>query len=204
MNTSIEQGENLYVNMNPNGDGVQALFDYGLFVPEGNKFVIGLPAPNSGLRRRFINKLQVKKRVKYSDKFTFKAAGLPYFRVQALSEFEVEELMKDLCDPEKLSGIKQLIKSPSLHTKGKASFSCKEEVVALNTLAVHLRDELSGKVTGIPEDEHILKGTISEKLRTAVSFRFKFKKLVTKYLDIVSARAIETKRECLSRKRDEL
>ena len=104
----------------------------------------------------------------------------------------------------KLSELKKIFNSPSLHIQSNSLYSCKDEVVALNLLSLHLRDELSGKSTGMPEDEEILTQDIPERQRTAVEFRLKFKRLVTNYLDITSARAIETKRECLSRKRDEL
>ena len=52
-------------------------------------------------------------------------------------------------------------------------------MVALNLLSLHLRDELSGKSTGMLEDEEILTQDIPERQRTAVEFRLKFKRLVT-------------------------
>ena len=107
-------------------------------------------------------------------------------------------------NPSKLSELKKVFNSPSLHVGTNPSYSCKDEVVALNLLTLHLRDEMLGRTTGMPQDEEILTKDIPTRQRIAVEFRLKFKKLVTNYLDITSARAIETKRECLSRKRDEL
>ena len=200
---NVQQGDKLHINMNPSADGTQSLFDYGLFVPEGTKFTDDLPTPNSEMRRNFSEKLKIRNQIIYSSRFTFKSAALPYFRVKALSDKEVEDLMKNLYGT-KLSNLSHVIKSPSLHKDSKPEFSCKEEVVALNTMSLHLRDTLNGKVTGIPQDEEILSGKISERRRIAVSYRLAFKKIVTKFLDVASARAIEIKRECLSRKRDEL
>ena len=175
-----------------------------MFASEGSKFFSLLPELNSRMRRRLAEMLKLKKRVKYSEKFTFKAAGLPSFRVQALSDKDVDKLVRIGSNEKKLSELKNIFNSPSLHIQSNSFYSCKDEVVALNLLSLHLRDELSGKSTGMPEDEEILTQDIPERQRTAVEFRLKFKRLVTNYLDVTSARAIETKRECLSRKRDEL
>ena len=203
-NATVQEGETILIDVNPAGDSVQTLLEYGLFVPEGSRFFVPLPEQNSRTRRRLVDMLDIKKRIKYSDRFTFKAAGLPNFRVQALSDNEVETLVREGTNPTTLLELKKTFKSPSLHAEGKPSYSCKDEVVALNLLSVHLRDEMSDKSSGMPEDEAILAQDVSLRRRTSVAFRLKFKKLVTNYLDITSARAIETKRECLSRKRDEL
>ena len=175
-----------------------------MFASEGSKFFSLLPELNSRMRRRLAEMLKLKKRVKYREKFTFKAAGLLSFRVQTLSDKDVDKLVRIDSNEKKLSELKKIFNSPSLHIQSNSLYSCKDEVVALNLLSLHLRDELSGKSTGMPEDEEILTQDIRERQRTAVEFRLKFKRLVTNYLDVTSARAIETKRECLSRKRDEL
>ena len=204
INSTVQEGETIFIDFSPKGDSVQTLFEYGVFASEGSKFFSPLPELNSRMRRRLADMLKLKKRVKYSDKFTFKAAGLPSFRVQALSDKDVDKLVRVGSNEKKLSELKKVFNSPSLHIQSNSFYSCKDEVVALNLLSLHLRDELSGKSTGMPEDEEILTQDIPERQRTAVEFRLKFKRLVTNYLDITSARAIETKRECLSRKRDEL
>ena len=59
--------------------------------------------------------LKLKKRVKYSEKFTFKAAGLPSFRVQALSDKDVDKLVRIGSNEKKLSELKKIFNSPSLH-----------------------------------------------------------------------------------------
>ena len=204
VNSTVKEGDTIFIDFSPKGDSVQTLFEYGVFASEGSKFFSPLPELNSRMRRRLADMLKLKKRVKYSDKFTFKAAGLPSFRVQALSDKDVDKLVRIGSNEKKLSELKKVFNSPSLHIQSNSFYSCKDEVVALNLLSLHLRDELSGKSTGMPEDEEILTQDIPERQRTAVEFRLKFKRLVTNYLDITSARAIETKRECLSRKRDEL
>lgn len=204
VNTTIEEGDTLFIDVNPNGDSVQTLLQYGLFVSEGSKFFTPLPEQKSRMRRRFVDMLKLKKKIKYSEKFTFKAAGLPSFRVQALSDKDVDALVRAGSNPSKLSELNKVFNSPSLHVGTNPSYSCKDEVVALNLLTLHLRDEMLGRTTGMPQDEEILTKDIPTRQRIAVEFRLKFKKLVTNYLDITSARAIETKRECLSRKRDEL
>lgn len=204
VNSTVEKGDTIHIDMNPKGDSVQTLFEYGVFQPTGSKFFSLLPEQKSRMRRRLVGMLKLRRRIKYSDRFTFKAAGLPHFRVQALSEENVNELVRVASNAEKLSELKKIFNSPSLHTRGNAFYSCKDEVVALNLLSLHLRDEMSGRSTGMPQDEDILSQKISKRQRIAVEFRLKYKKLVTNYLDITSARVIETKRECLSRKRDEL
>lgn len=204
VNATVQEGDTIFVDVNPTGDSIQTLLEYGVFVPEGSKFFSPLPEQNSRMRRRFVEMLKLKKKVKYSEKFTFKAAGLPNFRVQALSDKQVDDLVRAGSNPSKLSELKKIFNSPSLHVESNPMYSCKDEVVALNLLSLHLRDEMSGRTTGMPQDEDILTKDIPARLRTAVEFRLKFKRLVTNYLDITSARAIETKRECLSRKRDEL
>lgn len=203
-NTTVQEGDTVFIDVNPTGDSVQTLFEYGVFESKGSKFFTPLPELNSRMRRRLAEMLKLKKRVKYSDKFTFKAAGLPIFRIQALADKEVNDLVRVGSNAGKLSELKKILNSPSLHTQSTPLYSCKDEVVALNLLSLHLRDEMSGRSTGMPQDEEILSQDISRRQRIAVEFRLKFKKLVTNYLDITSARAIETKRECLSRKRDEL
>ena len=204
VNATVQEGETIFIDVNPMGDSIQTLLEYGVFVPEGSKFFSPLPEQNSRMRRRFVEMLKLKKRVKYSERFTFKAAGLPNFRVQALSDKQMDDLVRDGSNPSKLSELKKIFNSPSLYVESNPLYSCKDEVVALNLLSLHLRDEMSGRTTGMPQDEDVLTKDIPARLRTAVEFRLKFKKLVTNYLDITSARAIETKRECLSRKRDEL
>ena len=204
VNSTVQEGDTIFIDVNPTGDSVHTLLEYGVFVSEGSKFFTPLPKLNSRMRRRLVDMLKLKKRVKYSDKFTFKAAGLPSFRVQALSDKEVDNLVRVGSNAGKLSELKKVFNSPSLHTQSNSFYSCKDEVVALNLLSLHLRDEMSGKSTGMPQDEDILTRDIPERQRIAVELRLKFKRLVTHYLDITSARAIETKRECLSRKRDEL
>ena len=205
VSATVEEGDKIFIDVNPTGDSIQALLEYGVFVPEGNKFFSSLPEQNSRMRRRLVEMLKLKKRVKYSERFTFKAAGLPHFRIQALSDKEVDELVRTGSNPGKLFELKKVFSSPSVHVESNPLYSCKDEVVALNLLSLHLRDEMSGRTTGMPQDEDIiLAEDIPARMRTAVEFRLKFKKLVTNYLDITSARAIETKRECLSRKRDEL
>lgn len=204
VNATVKEGDTIFIDVNPMGDSIQTLLEYGVFVPEGSKFFSPLPEQNSRMRRRLVEMLKLKKKIKYSDKFTFKAAGLPNFRVQALSDKQVDDLVRVGSNPNKLSELKKIFNSPSLHVKSNPLYSCKDEVVALNLLSLHLRDEMSGRTTGMSQDEEILSKDIHARLRTAVEFRLKFNKLVTNYLDITSARAIETKRECLSRKRDEL
>lgn len=205
VNATVQEGDTIFIDVNPTGDSVQTLLEYGVFVPEGSKFFGPSPEQNSRMRRRFVEMLKLKKRVKYCEKFTFKAAGLPSFRVKALSDKDVDNLVRIGSNPNKLPELKKVFNSPSLHVQSSPSYSCKDEVVALNLLSLHLRDEMSGRTTGMPQDEDILtKEDISVRRRIAVEFRLKFKKLVTNYLDITSARAIETKRECLSRKKDEL
>jgi len=204
VNKTVQEGDTIFIDVNPTGDSVQTLFEYGAFVPERSKFFTPLPELNSRMRRRLAEMLKLKQRIKYSEKFTFKAAGLPSFRIQALAEKDVNDLVRVGSNAEKLSELKKIFNSPSLHVQSSPLYSCKDEVVALNLLSLHLRDEMSGRTTGMPQDEDILTQDISVRHRIAVEFRLKFKKLVTNYLDITSARAIETKRECLSRKRDEL
>lgn len=204
VNSTVEKGNTIYFNMNPSGDSIQTLFEYGVFNATGSKFFTPLPKLNSRMRRRLAAMLKLKTRIKYCDKFTFKAAGLPHFRVQALSEENVNELVRVGSNAEKLFELKKIFNSPSLHTQSNAFYSCKDEVVALNLLSLHLRDEMSGRSTGMPQDEDILLQEIPKRQRMAVEFRLRYKRLVSNYLDITSARAIETKRECLSRKRDEL
>ena len=204
VNSTVQEGDTIFIDVNPTGDSVQTLFEYGVFVSEGSKFFIPLPELNSRMRRRFMEMLKLTKRIKYSEKFTFKAAGLPSFRIQALAEKDVNDLVRVGSNAGKLSELKKIFNSPSLHVQNSPPYSCKDEVVALNLLSLHLRDEMSGRTTGMPEDEDILSQDVSARRRMAVNFRLKFKQLVTNYLDITSARAIETKRECLSRKRDEL
>lgn len=200
----IEKGEQIYINLSPHGDSTQTLFEYGVFVPEGSKFVSTLRNSNSLLRRRVMTDLKIRKKIKYSDKFTFKSAALPYFRIEALPEVEVEKLKEEMTNKTRFLYIKKVIKSPSIFSKSDVHFSCKDEVVALNTLSVHFRDELDDKPTTIPEDEKILSKATKHRHKLAVSFRLRFKKIVTKFLDATSSRSIETKRECLSRPRDEL
>ncbi|KXJ19694.1 uncharacterized protein LOC110253017 [Exaiptasia diaphana] len=201
----IEKGNQIFINLSPTGDSTQMLFEYGVFVSKGSKFVSNLKKANSLLRRRFMTDLKIRKKIKYSDKFTFKSAALPYFRIEALTEPEVEKITKEVANNESLLlPIKKVIKSPSIYVKSDPYFSCKSEVVALNTLAVHLRDELKDKPTTIPEDEKIMSKTLKPRHALAVSFRLRFKKLVTKFLDATSARSVTTKKECLSRDKDEL
>lgn len=204
VNTTIEEGDTIFIDVNPNGDSVQTLLEYGLFVSEGSRFFTPLPEQKSRMRRRFVDMLKLKNKIIYREKFTFKAAGLPSYRVQALSDKEIDDLVRAGSNPSKLSELKKIFNSPSLHVETNPSYSCKDEVVALNLLMLHLRDEMLGRTTGIPQDEKILSRDIPTRQRIAVEFRLKFKKLAINYLDITSARAIETKRECLSGKRDEL
>lgn len=181
------------------------LFEYGVFVSKGSKFISTLKKANSLLRRRFMKDIKIRKKIKYSDKFTFKSAALPYFRVEALSEPEVEKITKEVANNEsRLLPIKKVMKSPSIYVKSDPYFSCKNEVVALNTLSVHFRDELKDKPTTIHEDEKIMSKTLKPRHALAVSFRLRFKILVTKFLDATSARSVTTKKECLTRAKDEL
>ncbi|KAK3742059.1 hypothetical protein QZH41_015749, partial [Actinostola sp. cb2023] len=201
----IEQGDQIFINLSPTGDSTQALFEYGTFVPEGSKFVTALKRANSILRRRFMADLKIRKKIKYSDKFTYKSAALPYFRVEALPDLELKNLTQEIAINEtRLLHIKKVIKSPSVYMKSDPYFSCKDEVVALNTLSVHFRDELRGKPTTISEDEKIMSNVVKPRLALAVAFRLRFKKVVTNFLDITSARSVQTKRKCLSRDKDEL
>lgn len=201
----IEQDEKIFINLSPTGDSTQTLFEYGVFVPEGSKFVIALKKANSLMRRRLMADFKIRKKIRYSDKFTFKSAALPYFRIEALPDLEVAQFKEEITNNQsRLLEIKKIIKSPSIFMKSDALFSCKDEVVALNTLSVHFRDELQDKPTTIPEDEKILAKATKHRHKLAVSFRLRFKTLVTKFLDTTSARSIETKRECLSRPKDEL
>lgn len=74
--------------------------------------------------------------------------------------------------------LKKVFNSPSLHIQSNSLYSCKDEVVALNLLSLHLRDELSGKSTRMPEYEEILAQDIPERQRIAVEFTLKFKSLL--------------------------
>ena len=117
-------------------------------------FLIALKKANSILRRRFMTDLKIRKKIKYSDKFTFKSAALPYFRVEAIPEMELDKLVKETVKNEtRFQEVKKVIKSPSVYKRSHPDFSCKDEVVALNTLSVHFRDELRGKPTLMADDE---------------------------------------------------
>lgn len=204
LNSTVQEGDTIFIDMNPTRDSVQTLFEYGVFESKGSQFFTTLPELNSRMRRRLVEMLKLKQRIKYCEKFTFKAASLPRFRIQALAEKDVNNLVRAGSNDRKLSDLKKIFNTPLLYSQSNPLYSCKDEVVALNLLSLHLRDEMSGKNTGMPQDEDILTQDISKKQRIAVEFRLQFKKFVTNYLDVTSARAIETKRECLSRKRDEL
>lgn len=203
---AIEKDDQVFVNLSPSGDSTQTLFEYGVFVADGSKFLIRLPEPNSRLRRRFMSHLKIRKKMKLTEKFYFRLAGLPYFRVQALSEQQIENLMKDITENQtRLNEVKEAISSYTLHSKNVPDFSCKDEVVALNTMAVHLRDVLSDKSISVSQDEKLItKTTNTNRISLAVAYRLRFKKLVTNALDITSTSSVETKRECLSRPKDEL
>ncbi|XP_031558502.1 uncharacterized protein LOC116294947 [Actinia tenebrosa] len=202
----IEKGDQVFVNLSPSGDSTQTLFEYGVFVVDGSKFLIHLREPNSRLRRRFMAHLKIRKKMKLTEKFFFRLAGLPYFRVQALSELQIENLMKDVAENQtRLLEVKEAISSYTIHSKNVPDFSCKDEVVALNTMAVHFRDMLSEKSSSISEDEKLItKSTNFNRLSLAIAYRLRFKKLVTNALDMTSASSVETKRECLSQPKDEL
>lgn len=203
---AIEKGDQVFVNLSPSGDSTQTIFEYGVFVADGSKFLIHLREQNSRLRRRFMSHLKIRKKMKLTEKFYFRLGGLPYFRVQALTELQIENLMKDITENQtRLLEVKEAILSYTIHTKDVPHFSCKDEVVALNTMAVHFRDMLSEKSTSISEDEKLIsKTTNPNRLSLALAYRLRFKKLVTNALDMTSASSVETKRECLSQPKDEL
>ena len=113
-----------------------SISEYGMFASEGSKFFSLLPELNSRMRRRLAEMLKLKKRVKYSEKFTFKAAGLPSFRVQALSDKDVDKLVRIGSNEKKLSELKKIFNSPSFHIQTNSLYSCKDEVVALNLLSL--------------------------------------------------------------------
>ncbi|XP_032230399.2 uncharacterized protein LOC5506140 [Nematostella vectensis] len=199
-NKEIEHGDAIYNNLSPAGDSTQVLMDHGVFSTKGSKFVTNLPRHGMIATRELAERLSIKHKIRYSDRFTFKSVALPYFRLESLTGQEARELLDIIRkDETSLAAAKIAIKSPMLYHKSHKYFSCKSEVVALNTLSVHLSEELRGMPTSITDDEAFLKkGKQSRRASIATAYRLRFKKLVTHALDVTSASAVETKRKCLS------
>ena len=60
VNSTVKEGDTIFIDFNPNGDSVQTLFEYGVFASEGSKFFSPSPELNSRMRRRLAEIKKIK------------------------------------------------------------------------------------------------------------------------------------------------